>query len=176
MTNTQDKIWIPIIVGVSILVPLLVLYLIYLPDRYNLVGESIRFLPLFHAILNGATAILITAGLIFIKRNDAKTHRFCMLTAFTLSSIFLISYVISKIGAEPSAYGGKGIMRVVYFFMLITHIILAPIIIPMALFSIYWALTGKLIKHKKIAKYTYPVWLYVAITGVLVYLFMIPFY
>ena len=176
MTYAPDKIWIPIIVVISILVPLVVLYLIYIPQRYNLVGDNIQFMPLFHAILNGTTAVLITIGFIFIKRKDTKTHRFCMLTAFILSSIFLISYLISKIGSEPATYGGEGLMRFVYFFTLITHIVLAPVIIPMALLSIYWALTGKFAKHKKIVKYTYPLWLYVAVTGVLVYLFMIPFY
>jgi putative membrane protein len=99
-----------------------------------------------------------------------------MITAFGLSALFLVSYVISKISNEPVPYGGEGALRYIYFFILITHIALSAIIIPLVLFTMYRGLTGEYTKHKKIARWTFPIWLYVAITGVLVYLFMLPYY
>ena len=99
-----------------------------------------------------------------------------MISAFFLSTVFLVSYVISKISAEPVPFGGEGALRYIYFFILITHIILSAIIVPLVLFTMYRGLTGEVEKHRKIARYTYPVWLYVAITGVLVYVFMSPYY
>ena len=99
-----------------------------------------------------------------------------MITAFFLSAVFLVSYVISKISNEPVPYGGEGVLRTVYFFILISHILLSAIIVPLVLFSMYRGLTGEVEKHRRVAKYTFPIWLYVAFTGVLVYIFMAPYY
>ena len=99
-----------------------------------------------------------------------------MLSAFILSSVFLVSYVISKITNEPVPFGGEGIIRYVYFFILISHIFLSVFVLPLALFSIYRGMTGEIQKHKSIVKWTFPIWMYVSITGVLVYVFMSPYY
>ena len=99
-----------------------------------------------------------------------------MITAFILSSIFLISYVVSKLTNDPIPYEGIGAMRHFYFFILISHIILSVFVLPLALFSMYRGLTGEFEKHKNIVKWTFPIWMYVAITGVLVYVFMSPYY
>jgi len=99
-----------------------------------------------------------------------------MITAFGLSALFLVSYVISKISNDPVPFGGEGFLKYLYFFILITHIALSGIIIPLVLFTMYRGLTGEYDKHKKIARWTFPIWMYVAITGVLVYLFMLPYY
>jgi putative membrane protein len=99
-----------------------------------------------------------------------------MMTAFVLSSVFLISYVISKLTNAPIPFGGEGIMRYIYFFILISHIVLSVPVLPLALFSIYRGMTGEISKHKRIVKWTFPIWIYVAITGVMVYLFMAPYY
>ena len=99
-----------------------------------------------------------------------------MLSAFSLSSIFLVSYVISKIANEPVPFGGEGMIRYVYFFILISHILLSIPVLPLALFSIYRAMTGEIEKHKSIVKWTFPIWMYVSVTGVLVYLLMSPYY
>ena len=107
---------------------------------------------------------------------EYKLHRNTRITAFGLSAIFLVSYVISKISNDPVPYGGEGILRPVYFFILITHIVLSAIIVPLVLFTMYRGLTGEYKKHAKIARWTFPIWLYVAITGVLVYIFMWPYY
>jgi len=103
-------------------------------------------------------------------------HRNVMMSAFLLSVVFLVSYVISKISHEPVPFGGEGFMRPLYFSILISHIVLSGIIVPLVLFTMYRALTGQYEKHKKIAKWTFPIWLYVSITGVLVYVFMYPYY
>ena len=100
----------------------------------------------------------------------------CMITAFVFSSIFLVSYVISKLTNDPVPFKGEGLIRMFYFFILITHIFLSIPVLPLALFSIYRGLTGEIQKHKKIVRWTFPIWMYVAITGVMVYIFMIPYY
>ncbi|MBI6119251.1 DUF420 domain-containing protein [Salegentibacter maritimus] len=171
-----DKIAVPVIIGLSILVPALVLVLMYLPERYNIFGIQAGTFPFFHAVLNGSTAILLMLGYFFMNIKEYKLHRNVMITAFVLSAIFLVSYVISKISNDPVPYGGEGILRPVYFFILITHIVLSAIIVPLVLFTMYRGLTGEYEKHAKIARWTFPIWLYVAITGVLVYIFMFPYY
>jgi putative membrane protein len=147
-----------------------------LPTRYDLLGLEVGSFPFFHALINGMTAILLLLGYTFIKQDRKIAHRNVMITAFGLSALFLVSYVISKISNEPVPYGGEGVLRYIYFFILITHIALSAIIIPLVLFTMYRGLTGEYTKHKKIARWTFPIWLYVAITGVLVYLFMLPYY
>ena len=99
-----------------------------------------------------------------------------MLAAFVLSAVFLVSYVISKLSNPPVPFGGEGMMRYAYFFVLITHILLSIPVLPLALLAIYRGMTGEFDKHMKIVKWTFPIWMYVTVTGVLVYLFMIPYY
>lgn len=175
LTKT-DKVAVPVIIALSVLVPILVLILMYLPERYNVFGAQAGTFPFFHAVLNGSTAILLMLGYFFMSIREYKLHRNTMITAFGLSAIFLVSYVISKISNDPVPYGGEGFLRPVYFFILITHILLSAIIVPLVLFTMYRGLTGEYKKHAKIARWTFPIWLYVAITGVLVYIFMWPYY
>ena len=172
----KDRIALPVIIGLSILVPVLVLILMFLPERYAIVETQVGTFPFFHAVLNFTTAILLLTGYYFMKQGAYIAHRNVMITAFVLSAIFLVSYVISKASNDPVPYGGEGLMRYMYFFVLITHIVLSGVIVPLVLFTMYRGLTGEYQKHARIAKWTFPVWLYVAITGVLVYLFMAPYY
>lgn len=177
MANTKtDRIVIPIIITLSILVPLIVVVLMNLPLRYNIFGTESGTFPFFHAVLNASTAVLLTVGYFLMTVKEYKMHRNVMITAFGLSVVFLVSYVISKISNDPVPYGGEGILRYLYFFILITHIVLSTIIIPLVLFTMYRGLTGQYDKHSKIARWTFPIWLYVAVTGVLVYCFMWPYY
>ncbi|MDX1602037.1 MAG: DUF420 domain-containing protein [Salinimicrobium sediminis] len=175
-SRKADKVIVPAILVISIVVPVLVLILMYMPERYELLGTRFNNFPLFHAVLNFFTALLLVAGYISMRRKELLWHRNLMISAFFLSTVFLISYVISKISNDPVPYGGEGILRYLYFFVLITHILLSAIIVPLVLFTMYRGLTGEVEKHRKIARYTFPVWLYVAVTGVLVYLFMAPYY
>lgn len=133
-------------------------------------------LPLFHAFINGLTAVLLVLGYLSIKRKKVQLHRLFMGGSFMLSTIFLISYVISKLGTDPVPFGGKGLWAVTYYFILITHIILSATILPMVLISVYFALTAQYKKHRRFSRVTFPIWLYVAVTGVLVYILMRPYY
>ncbi|MUP44502.1 DUF420 domain-containing protein [Gramella sp. BOM4] len=174
--KSSDKVAVPVIIGLSIAVPVIVLVLMLLPARYNIFGTDTITFPAFHAILNFATAVLLIVGYFFMKVQNYVMHRNTMITAFGLSAIFLVSYVLSKISNEPVPYGGEGILRYVYFFILVSHIVLSGIIVPLVLFTMYRGLSGEYMKHAKIARWTFPIWLYVAVTGVLVFLFMLPYY
>jgi len=176
--NQNDKFYIPLIVVLSVIVPVLVAGLMLLPDdlRISFGGADLRSLPFFHAVLNGSTAVLLFIGFIWIKNKKIALHRIAMMSAFVLSAIFLISYVVSKLSNAPTPYGGEGWLRSAYFFILISHITLSLFILPLALLAIYRGLTGEFQKHLKIVKWTFPIWMYVAITGVLVYILMIPYY
>ena len=174
----QDSFFVPLIIALSIIIPIAVALLMLFPDVFHVESESIDFssLPFFHAILNGSTAVLLLTGFILIKNKKAKSHKVAMLSAFVLSSVFLLSYVTSKLTNSPVPFGGEGMIRYVYFFILISHIILSIPVLPLALFSIYRGMTGEIEKHKSIVKYTFPIWMYVAITGVLVFVLMSPYY
>ena len=174
----KDSMFVPIIISLSIIIPIIVALLMLFPDTLHVKTSIINFrsLPFFHAILNGCTAILILIGFVFIRDKKTQLHKTAMLSAFMLSSVFLVSYVISKITNEPVPFGGEGMIRHVYFFILISHILLSIFVLPLALFSIYRGMTGEIKKHKSIVKWTFPIWMYVAITGVLVYLLMSPYY
>ena len=174
----RDSIFVPIIISLSVIVPIAVALLMLFPNVFHIASENYDFssLPFFHAVLNGSTAILIFTGFVLIENKKTELHKATMLSAFSLSSIFLVSYVISKITNEPVLFGGEGMIRDIYFFILISHILLSIPVLPLALFSIYRAMTGEIEKHKSIVKWTFPIWMYVAITGVLVYLLMSPYY
>tara|TARA_B100000401_G_C52769638_1_gene702542 strand:- start:319 stop:855 length:537 start_codon:yes stop_codon:yes gene_type:complete len=174
----RDKFYIPLISVLSLVIPIAVACLMLLPDNWYLEfgGADLRSLPFFHAILNGSTAVLLFIGFVVIKNKKITWHRFCNVAAFLLSAIFLVSYVISKLSNPPVPYGGEGVFKYIYFFILISHIILSIPVLPLALLSIYRAMTGEFDKHVKIVKWTFPIWMYVAITGVLVYVFMMPYY
>lgn len=174
----KDSFFVPLIIALSIIIPFAVALLMIFPETLHIEVDDVDFssLPFFHAILNGSTAVLLVTGFILIKNKNTKAHKISMMTAFILSSVFLISYVISKLTNDPVPFKGEGYIRTVYFFTLISHIILSIPVLPLALFSIYRGMTGEINKHKKIVKWTFPIWMYVAITGVMVYVFMIPHY
>lgn len=140
------------------------------------VGFNVHLFATINAFINAIVSILLILALITVKQKKYIWHKNIMLTAIVLSSLFLISYICHHLLAGETIFGGASSLRYVYYFILGTHIILAAIILPFILFTAYRALTGEWIKHKKIAKYTWPLWLYVSITGVLVYLFISPYY
>lgn len=174
----NDRIIIPLITGLSIVIPVAVALLMLYPEFFSLKSSfpQAKKLPAFHAILNGTTAILLIFGGLFIYKKKIQLHRAVMVGAFVLSALFLVSYVISKISNPPIPYGGEGAIRALYFFILISHIVLSVPVLPLAMLSIYRGSTMEISKHKALVKYTYPIWLYVAITGVLVYVLMSPYY
>lgn len=162
--------------GLSALVVGLVALLIMTPQLLRVEGLDVSGLPRFHAILNATTAFLLALGVWLIRGGRRTAHRNAMVAAFALSCVFLVSYVTYHSQAPVSRYGGEGPIRAVYFFILLTHIVLAAGILPLALFTVTRALRGEFGKHRRIARITFPLWLYVTVTGVLVYLMMAPYY
>lgn len=160
----------------SVVIPVVVAVLFYIPKVGNFGSFDVSFLPHLNAMLNTATSISLILGYIFIKQKKQRYHVTAMLTAFALSSIFLISYVIYHYMGAHTKFPGDGLMKVIYLSVLFSHIVLATIVVPFVLLAIYFGATKQYEKHKKIVKYTFPIWLYVAITGVLVYLMISPYY
>lgn len=171
----KDKFYIPLIWVLSIVIPLVVAILLYMP-KLTITGLNVKFLPTLNACINFTVSILLLLGVYFIKQKNLKLHKVSMLSALILSTIFLVSYVIYHASVPETRFGGGGIIRYVYFFFLITHILLAIFVVPLALFSIYRGINSQIELHKKIVKYTFPIWLYVSLTGVIVYLMISPYY
>ena len=139
-------------------------------------GFDVHIFAKINASINSAVAILLVAGLVAVKRKNFLLHKNIMLTAIVLSSLFLLSYIAHHLLAGDTKFGGSGTVRYIYYFILGTHIVLAAVILPFILFTAYRALTGEFDKHKKLVRFTWPVWLYVAITGVIVFLMISPYY
>lgn len=158
---------------VSILVPLVVaaLFGVRLPGV-----EPLSFLPPIYASINGLTAVLLVMAVIAIKNGKRDLHQRLMSSCILLSLAFLIMYVAYHMTSDSTPYGGEGIMRPVYFFILISHILLSIVIIPLVLFTYARAYLNKFEQHKKLARITFPIWLYVAVSGVVVYLMISPYY
>ena len=165
------------IVVVSILIPVVVaiLFGVKLKD-FGINVEPLTFLPPIYAVINGVTAMLLILGVYSIKNGNIKAHQNFMKSAIACSVIFLVMYVAYHMTSDSTSYGGIGYIRYVYFFILISHIILSIAVIPLVLVTFVKALAKRFDKHKKIARITFPIWLYVAITGVIVYFMISPYY
>ena len=165
----NDVFWTKIIYIISVVISLAVSFLILGPRPEGLEGSmDVSMLPLVNASLNGVTTILLLIGYLFIRKKMIDKHKIVMLSAFGTSSLFLVSYVIYHwFKSGPKLYVGD--YQTVYYFILLTHIILAAIIIPLALFTLYRGLSTQIEKHRKVAKITFPIWLYVSVTGVIIY-------
>jgi putative membrane protein len=161
-----------LIIAISILVPLAVAALF----RVKITGYDFSFLPPIYATINGITAILLITAVVLIKNGNRKWHERIMKINILLSASFLVMYVLYHITSESTPYGGGGVLRYVYFFILISHILLSVGVIPLVLFTYVRAISGRFEAHKKLARYTFPFWLYVAVTGVIVYLMIRPYY
>ncbi len=161
-----------LIIAGSIVIPLVVagLFAVKIP------GYDFTFLPPIYATINGLTAILLIAAVTAIKNKNQKLHERLMKTCMILSVVFLVLYVVYHITSDSTPYGGVGTLRYVYFFILITHILLSICVIPLVLFTYLRAWRGDFVKHRAMAKVTFPIWLYVAVTGVIVYFMISPYY
>src|SRR5688572_9419083 len=133
---------------------------------------SVTDLPTLNALLNSMSAVLLGAGFYFIKQRRIEAHKRCMVAAMIVSVAFLTSYVIYHINVGSVPFTGQGWIRPVYFFILITHIILAIVIVPMVMRTAYFGLTARFDKHVRVARKTFPLWMYVSVTGVIVYLML----
>ncbi|WP_343700726.1 DUF420 domain-containing protein [Chitinophaga sp.] len=190
MSNLKNKnLNLPIAI-ISIVIPVVVAVLFVLPKPDIETGFDVRVMPFFHALLNSATAVLLLASLYFIKNGHATAHKWANLTAVVLSVCFLLSYVTYHFLTESTKFGdinhdqvvdameiaAAGNIRYLYFFFLLTHIVLAVIIVPLVLFTLLRAFQADNARHRKIARITWPIWFYVAVTGVIVYIMIQPYY
>ena len=167
-----EKFWLRITYIISLVITLAIAFLILGPRPEGMEGMlDVSALPLINALLNTTSALLLLLALWFIKQKEIQKHKITMLCAFGSSSLFLISYVIYHwFKAGPKLYLGDYVS--IYYFILISHIILAVFIIPLALITLYWGWNMKVEKHRRIARITYPIWLYVSVTGVAIYLML----
>jgi putative membrane protein len=171
--ESKVKGWIIVI---SVLIPVVVAILIFMPSKLELGSDLVYFLPHLNAVINSAATVALIAAIVFIKKKNIAYHGASMTVAFVLGAIFLVSYVIYHAAAESTTFGGEGIIRPIYYFILITHIILAAVALFPILFAYYYGLTDQRDKHRKVVKFAYPIWLYVTVTGVVVYLMISPYY
>lgn len=165
------------IIILSIAIPLVVaiLFGIKLKD-FGFNVEPLTFLPPIYASINGFTALLLIVAVIAIKNGKRKLHENLMKTAIACSVLFLGMYVAYHMTADSTKFGGEGTIKYVYYFILLTHIVLSIVVIPFVLVTYVRALAQRFDKHKKLARITFPLWLYVAVTGVIVYLMISPYY
>jgi len=191
MISTANENRNLVIIGVlSVAIPVVVAVLMFSSLKTGIESDWVSFLPHLNGMINSATSIVLVAGLIFIKQQKVKYHKTAMLSAFVLGAIFLVSYVIYHASADSTVYGdlngngeldaseelALGGMRTFYLIILLSHIVLAAIVVPFVLLALYFAIADKIDKHKKIVKFAYPIWLYVSVTGVIVYLMISPYY
>lgn len=161
------------IIALSVIIPLAVALLFGMP---KIKGYDTSFLPPIYATINGMTAVLLIVAVVAIRKRRQLLHERIMKLCIALSAIFLILYVVYHVTSESTRYGGEGPMRGVYFFILITHILLSIGVIPLVLFTFVRALSRDFKRHRALARITFPIWLYVAVTGVIVYLMISPYY
>lgn len=170
--NDKEVRYKKLIIALSIIIPLAVALLF----RVKINGLDFSFLPPVYASINGLTAILLVVGLLAIRNGKMKFHETVMKTCIGLSASFLVMYVLYHMTSESTPYGGEGAIRYIYYFILISHILLSVLVIPLVLFTFVRGLSRQFDKHKRLARITFPVWLYVAVSGVLVYLMISPYY
>ena len=196
-TNSENiNLYNRLTVIVSILVPLVVALLLFLKwDLDKLVfdlrspnfepiiliedlpiAKPLKFLPPIYATINGITAIILVMAVYYIKRGKRNIHENLIKICIALSLCFLVMYIAYHITSDPTSFGGEGAIKYIYYFILISHILLSITVIPFVLFSYIRAITGDFERHRKIAKITFPIWLYVAVTGVIVYIMISPYY
>jgi putative membrane protein len=189
-TTPAPKKYTSFIIAISIILPIAVAALFFIPKLD--IGESLDFLPAFHATLNGICTFVLIAAVMAIKKKNITLHKRLMTTAILLSILFLVSYVLYHLTHDPAYFGDVNLtdklgptdeekvaiggIRYVYYFVLLSHILLSVAIVPLVLVTYVRALSERFDKHRKIAKITLPLWLYVTVTGVVVYFMIAPYY
>ena len=165
----KDRVVLPLTGIVSSAVLVVVALLVLGPSDRSTGTLDVSTLPALNAALNGTAAVLLAVGFVFIRRRRIRAHLTCMASAFAVSTLFLVSYVVYHYHAGSRPFTGQGWIRPVYFVLLISHVLLAAVIVPLALTTLYRACRGEFTRHRGIARWTLPIWLYVSVTGVIVY-------
>ena len=170
--NTKNEKLVNVL---SIAIPVAVAILIGIRTKIDL-GAWTKILPHVIGLLNTTTSITLIAGFIFIKNKNIIMHRRMMSLSFIQGSLFLVLYILYHVSNASTSYGGDGILKSIYYVLLISHISLSIGVVWFVLRAVYYALSGQIVAHKKIVKWTFPLWLYVSVTGVIVYLMISPYY
>lgn len=163
------------IIAVSATASLFLAWLVYFHSPTDVAGTHLTFLPALNAVLNTCCTIALLFGLHFIRRRAITAHRNSMFTAFVFSSLFLVTYITNHAMHGDMRFLGQGTIRPIYFALLISHIFLSVVALPMILITFFLSLTGRFPAHRRLARWTYPIWLYVSVTGIVVYA-MLAFY
>ncbi|MEP1032170.1 DUF420 domain-containing protein [Ekhidna sp.] len=184
-----NKSYLRIIFIISLVIPLVVAFLIFFPAKLG-AGSWVKVLPAVHAIINSLTVVTLIAALVSIKKGNIVAHRSFMFASLVLGVLFLVSYILYHSNVQSVKFGDMnhdgvvdeieltkaGTSRVVYLVVLASHILLSILVVPFVLFAFYYALSNQIVRHRKIVKYAYPVWMYVSVTGVIVYFLIKPYY
>ena len=165
-----------LMIGLGVLVPLLVTVLYGFPGVFQIPGLKVSFLPPLIAVINSLTAVVLVAGYAFIRRKNVALHRTMMGTAFGLGAVFLLCYVGYHSQAPQTRFPADHPLRALYLGLLTSHILLAVVTVGLVLFTLYFALTRQFARHRRLARWTFPIWLYVSVTGVIVYFMIAPYY
>jgi len=166
---------VAVIIGISAVASLFLFWLIYFHPPVDVAGTQLAFLPALDALLNALAAVALVTGFVFIRSGRVGAHRAFMFTAFVFSSLFLVAYITNYALHGEMHFQGQGSIRWVYFPLLISHIILAVVALPMILITFFLSLSGRFPAHRRLARWTFPIWLYVSVTGVIVYLMLAAF-
>ena len=172
----KQRNYMPLVIAVSVLINILVAVLFFLPGFGGFEHVDLTILPMLNAIFNSFTFVFLLTARYAIRQKNVRVHRGFIFAAFTSTTFFLVTYVAYHLLTETTTYGGTGPLRYIYFALLLSHVLLAIVIVPLALTSAIRGLTGQVQKHRRIARWTMPIWLYVSATGVIVYLMIRPYY
>lgn len=176
--HVKQRNYNPLIWTLSVIAVVLILGMNYIPRSTTgtIAGVDLTILPLLNAVFNGIAFILLICSLVMIKKRNIKAHKNFIFGAFAATILFLISYLTYHAMAGSTSFGGEGFIVYAYYFILITHIVLATALLPLSLFTLGKGLNMEVAKHRRIARWTMPIWLYVSLTGVIVYLMISPYY
>ena len=168
-TQSTSRAPIATIIGISAAASAFLFWLIYVHPPSPEFATRLLFLPALNALFNAMSAIALVIGFSYIRKGNVAAHRASMMTAFVFSSIFLLCYITNHALHGEMRFPGHGPIRTAYLALLISHVLLSVVALPMVLITFFFSLTGRFPQHKKIARFTYPIWLYVSVTGVIVY-------
>jgi putative membrane protein len=157
------------ILAISVAASLMLFWLVYFHPPADVSGTHLLFLPALNALLNGLSAVALVIGFLFIRAGNVAAHRASMFTAFVFSTLFLVSYITNHALHGDIKFHGEGAIRPFYFTLLISHIGLSMVALPLILVTFFLSLTGRFPIHRRVARFTFPIWLYVSVTGVIVY-------
>jgi putative membrane protein len=172
----KKRDYTPLIIVLSVSITLLITLAFYAPAPKSLQQFDLSFLPLLNAVMNAGTFIALLVALWAIKNKKTLLHRNSILLALSFTGVFLVSYLVYHFSTEPTSFLGVGAIRNIYFFILISHIVLAVVSVPLALVSVARGLNMSVARHRSIARWTMPIWLYVSLTGVITYILIAPYY